>query len=78
VAVDAPSITILFHERSAGIEWITTLRAEEMSSVPLSTARHNDFTLDWCLAGLATRREHLVEIEMTKEALRFIGAVFVL
>jgi hypothetical protein len=55
VAVDAPSITILFHERSAGIEWITTLRAEEMSSVPLSTARHNDLAFDGCLARLATR-----------------------
>jgi hypothetical protein len=55
VAVDAPSISILLHEWSAGVEWITALRAEEMSSVPLSAARHNDFALDRRLARLATR-----------------------
>jgi hypothetical protein len=55
VTVDTPSISILLYKRSARVEWITTLRAEEVPSVPLSTARHNDFTFDWCFARLATR-----------------------
>jgi hypothetical protein len=78
VAIDTPSISILLHKRSARVEWIAALRAEEVSSVPLSTARHNHLTFNRCLARLASRREHLVEVEMAEEALRLICAVFVL
>jgi hypothetical protein len=78
VTIDTPSIPILLHKRRARIKWITTLSTEKMSSMPLSTTCDNDFTLNRCLARLAARRKHLVEVEMAEEALSLVRTVFML
>ena len=78
VTVHTPSIPILLHKRRCGIEWVTALRAEEVSGVPFSATGHNDLTFNWRFAGLATWREHLVKVEMAEEALGLIGTIFML
>ena len=62
VAVATPRISILLDERRASIERIATLRTEEVTNVPLSAARNDDFTFDGCLARLAAWREQFVKI----------------
>lgn len=76
VAVDTPSITILLYERCAGVEGVTALRTEKVSSVPLRTTRHNHLSFNRCLARLAARRKHLMEVKMAEEALRLVRTIF--
>jgi hypothetical protein len=68
MTIAAPCVPILLDERRASIERITTLRAKEVSSMPLSTARNNDLAFDRRLARFAARAEHLVEVEGAVEA----------
>lgn len=70
VTVATPRISILLDERSAGIEWITALRTEEVTGVPLGATSNNDFAFDRRLARLAARAEHFVEVERAVEAHR--------
>jgi hypothetical protein len=46
--------------------------------MPLGTTCNNDLTLNRCLARLAARRKHLVEVEMAEEALSLVGTIFML
>jgi hypothetical protein len=78
VTVHTPSITILLHKWCRGIERIAALRAEKVSSMPFGSASYYDLTFDRCLARLAAGREHLVEVEMAEEALRFVGTILML
>lgn len=68
VAIAAPRIPILLHERRAGIERIAALSAKEVSGVPLRAARDDDFTLDRRLARFAAGAEEFVEVEGAVEA----------
>jgi hypothetical protein len=68
VAVAAPRVPILLHERRARIERIAALRAEEVAGVPLGAASHYNLAFDGCLARLAARAEHLVEVQRAIEA----------
>jgi hypothetical protein len=70
VAIATPRISILLDERRAGIEWVTTLRTEEMAGVPFGATSNNDFAFDRRLARLAARAEHFVEVERAVEAHR--------
>jgi hypothetical protein len=65
---DAPCIALFLYERHSLIEWIATLRAEEMSWVPVRAACDNAFAFDGRLAGFAAWTEKLVEVEMAIEA----------
>jgi hypothetical protein len=76
MAVTAPRVPVFLDERRASIERITTLRAEEVASMPLSTARNNDLAFDRCLARFAARAEHLVEVEGAVEAHRRLAVCF--
>lgn len=67
MTANTPGISILFDKWHARIEGIATLSTEKVPDVPLSTASDNDFAFDRRLAGLATRAEQLVKIEMTIE-----------
>jgi hypothetical protein len=78
MTIHTPSISLLLHERRARIKRISALRTEKVSGMPLSTTRHNNFAFDGRLARFAAWREHFVEVEMAEEALRLIGAIFVL
>jgi hypothetical protein len=78
MAVDTPSIPILFHKRSRGIKWISALGAEEVTSMPFRTASNDNLALNGRLAALAARGEELVEVEMAVEAWRFVCAVVML
>ena len=75
VTVDTPRVPILFDKRRAGVKWIATLRTEEVPGMPFRTTSYNHLPLNRRLARLATWREHLVEVEVTEETLRFICAV---
>jgi hypothetical protein len=70
VAIATPRIAILLDERRASIERIAALRTEEMAGVPFGSTSNDDFTFDWCLARLAARAEHFVEVERAVEAHR--------
>jgi len=70
VAIATPRIAILLDERRAGIEWIAALRTEKVASVPFGATSNNNFAFDWCLARLAARAEHFVEVERAVEAHR--------
>jgi hypothetical protein len=48
--------------------YIATLGAEEVANMPFSTACHNNFSFDGCLAALAAWAEQLVEIEVAVES----------
>lgn len=50
MAVYAPGIAILLHERCRGVERITALRAEEVTSMPFGATSYNDLALDRRLA----------------------------
>jgi hypothetical protein len=72
---DTPSIPLLLHKRRGRIKGITTLRAEEVTHMPLSATCHDDLALDGRLAALAAGREELVEVEVAVEAQAFVDAV---
>jgi hypothetical protein len=50
VTVATPRVPVFLDKRRASIERITTLGAEEVASVPFSTARNNDLAFDRRLA----------------------------
>jgi hypothetical protein len=75
MTVHTPRIPIFFHKRRAAIEWIATLRAEKVTSMPLRSTRNDNLAFDRCFARLAARGEELMEIEMAVKPPRFIGAV---
>lgn len=50
MAIHAPRVPILLHERSRGIERVTTLSAEEVSGMPLGAASYDDLALNGCFA----------------------------
>jgi hypothetical protein len=54
MAIDAPRIAVFLHERRSGVERITTLCTEEVSSMPLGSTCDNDLALDGCFATLAS------------------------
>ena len=70
MAIAAPRIAILLDERRAGIEWIATLRTEEVPGVPLRATSNDDLALDGCFARFAARAEHFVEVQRAVEAHR--------
>jgi hypothetical protein len=67
LAVDAPRITILLNVRHAMFEWVTTFGTEEVTVMPVSSKSDYVFTENRGLTVLATRREQLMPIEVTKE-----------
>jgi hypothetical protein len=68
MAIATPRIAIFLNERCTGIEWVATLRAEEVPSVPLGTTSNDDLAFDRRLARFAARAEHFVEVERAVEA----------
>jgi hypothetical protein len=71
-----PRIPLLLDKRRAAVKRVAALRAEEVTNVPLRTARDDDLSLDGCLAALAARREQLVEVEVAVEAQGLVMPVF--
>lgn len=78
VTVDTPCVSLFLYEWGTTVERIATLRAEEVTNVPLCAARYNDFPFDRCFAGFAAWGEKFMEIKMTEEARGFVGSIFVL
>lgn len=76
MTIHAPRVSVFLHKWCAGVEWIATLRAKEVPSMPLGSTGYYHFSLDRRLARLATRREHLVKVKVAEEALRLVCAVF--
>lgn len=72
VTAHAPRIPVLLDKRCRAIERISTLRTEEVASMPFGTASHDHFTLDWRLAAFASWAEQLVEVEMAVETERLV------
>jgi hypothetical protein len=70
MAPDTPCIAFLLHKRHGLVEWVTALRTEEVSWMPVRATRDDSFSLDGRLAGLAAWAEKLVEVEMAVEAER--------
>lgn len=50
--------------------YITTLRTEEVTNMPLCTAGHHHFAFDWGLAALTPGAKEFVEIQMAIESHR--------
>jgi hypothetical protein len=78
MAIDAPRIAVFLHERRSGVERITTLCTEEVSSMPLGSTCDNDLALDGCFATLASGWKELMEVKVAEEALSFVRAVIML
>lgn len=57
MAIHAPRIPVLLHERRRAIKRIPALGTKKVSNVPLRTTSNHNFTFDGRLAGLATGRE---------------------
>ncbi len=47
--------------------YITALRTEEMTNMPLATTSNHDLSLDRCLAAPASRAEEFVKVQMAVE-----------
>lgn len=76
VAINTPSVPVLFYKRGGAIKWVTALRAEEMANVPLSTASHYNLTLYRCFARFTARREELMEVQVAIEPHGFVAVFF--
>jgi hypothetical protein len=67
LAIDAPCVPVLLNVRHAVVKRVTTLGAEEMAVVPVSTESDDVLTENRGLAVLTARGEQLMPIKMAKE-----------
>lgn len=76
VAAYAPRISIFLHKWRLLVKGVPTLRAEEMSHMPLSTACNDHLAFNRCLAAPTPWTESFVVIQVAVEAQTFIAIVF--
>jgi hypothetical protein len=76
MTIATPRVPILLNKRRASVKRITTLRTEEVASVPFGTTRNDNLAFDRCLARFAAWAEHLVEVEGAVEAHRRLAVCF--